>query len=239
MKKSFLSKERFFKTINQETNIKGDFLKSDPWRVFRIMSEFVDGFEGLSGIEKGVSFFGSKRLSSNHRYYKLAYETARLFSKNGYGIITGAGPGIMEAANKGAYDAKGLSIGMNILIPEQQKPNPYVNYLLEFRYFFVRKVIFTKYSCAFVVFPGGLGTLDELFEALALIETDRINSIPVVLMGSKYWEGMINWLKKLIQEGTLVKSNLNLFKLVDTPAAALKVIKDFYHVRKRHQKNRA
>lgn len=228
MKKSFLLKERFFKNIDREANIKGDFLKSDPWRVFRIMSEFVDGFEGLSGIKKGVSFFGSKRLNSGHRYYKLAYETAKLFSKNGYGIITGAGPGIMEAANKGAYDAKGLSIGMNILIPEQQKPNPYVNYLLEFRYFFVRKVIFTKYSCAFVVFPGGLGTLDELFEALALIETDRIDSIPVVLVGSKYWQGLLNWLKKLIEEETLVKSNLSLFKVVDTPEAALKVIKDFY-----------
>jgi uncharacterized protein (TIGR00730 family) len=191
------------------------------------MSEFVDGFEALAGLGKGISFFGSKRLNPAHPYYKLAYKTAYLLSKKGYSIITGAGPGIMEAANKGAYDAKGISIGMNILIPEQQKPNSYVNYLLEFRYFFVRKVIFTKYSCAFVVFPGGLGTLDELFEALALVETNRIDPIPVVLAGSKYWQGMIAWLKELIKEGTLVKNNLKLFKVADTPQEVLKAIKNF------------
>lgn len=211
----------------------GDFVKSDPWRVFRIMSEFVDAFEALAGLKKGVSFFGSKRLAPGQKYYKLAYTCASMFSKKGYGIITGAGPGIMEAANKGAYEAGGLSIGMNILIPEQQKPNPYVNYLLEFRYFFIRKVIFTKYSCAFVVFPGGFGTLDELFEALALVETNRIDSIPVILIGSSYWEGLVSWLKQIVDEGTLLRVNLDLFTIVDTPVQALKVVEDFYKKRSR------
>jgi uncharacterized protein (TIGR00730 family) len=235
MKKQIPLKKKFFKTIREESPLKDEFLKSDPWRVFRIMSEFVDGFEGLAGLKKGVSIFGSKRLGPKHPYYQLAYKTAYLLSKRGYGIITGAGPGIMEAANKGAYDAHGLSIGMNILIPEQQKPNPYINYILEFRYFFVRKVIFTKYSRAFVVFPGGLGTFDELFEALALIETDRIDPIPVVLVGSKYWQGLIAWLRHLMQEGTLVKHNLTLFKIADKPAEVLRAIEDFYRKDKRNK----
>jgi uncharacterized protein (TIGR00730 family) len=193
------------------------------------MSEFVDGFEALTGIKRAVSFFGSKRITKNHPYYELAYKSAYLLSKKGYSILTGAGPGIMEAANKGAYYAGGLSVGLNILIPEQQTTNPYINYLLEFRYFFVRKVIFTKYSCAFVVFPGGYGTLDELFEALALIETDRIDPIPVVLVGSKYWNDLLGWFsKRLIKWGTLTNSDLKLFKIVDTPQEILSTIKAFY-----------
>jgi uncharacterized protein (TIGR00730 family) len=206
-----------------------NFISTDTWRIFRIMSEFVEGFESLSVVKKGVSVFGSKRTSRDHANYKLAYNTAHLLAKKGYSIITGAGPGIMEAANKGALDAGGLSVGLNIIIPEQQKPNPYINYLLEFRYFFVRKVIFTKYSCAFVVFPGGFGTLDELFEALALIQTQRIDPIPVVLVGKDYWKGLLMWCKQTLKKyGTLVDDDLKLFRIVDTPQEIAGVLDTFY-----------
>ncbi|MCM8773636.1 MAG: TIGR00730 family Rossman fold protein [Candidatus Omnitrophica bacterium] len=209
-----------------------DFIKKDTWRIFRIMSEFVEGFDGLSGLKKAVSFFGSKRIEEGSYYYKLAYRTAFILSKQGYSILTGAGPGIMEAANRGAWYAKGNSIGLNILIPEQ-KPNPYVNYLLEFRYFFVRKVMFAKYSCAFVVFPGGYGTLDELFEGLALIQTYRVEPFPVILVGRKFWGGLIDWLKnKLVKENsTLLEEDLFLFDLLDKPEEVLKKIKSFYRKR--------
>ncbi|HDN85835.1 MAG: TIGR00730 family Rossman fold protein [Candidatus Omnitrophota bacterium] len=214
---------------NKKIDFTNSFIKQDTWRIFRIMSEFVEGFEGLSRIKKAVSFFGSKRVTSSHPYYKLAYRCAKFLVKNGYSIITGAGPGIMEAANKGAYHAKGRSIGLNILIPEQQVPNPYVNYLLEFKYFFVRKVLFAKYSCAFVVFPGGYGTLDELFEALALIQTHRIKPFPIILVVSNYWKGMLAWFKNtLLSEGTIVKKDLSLFEVVDAPQEVLKAIRKFY-----------
>ncbi|MCM8787691.1 MAG: TIGR00730 family Rossman fold protein [Candidatus Omnitrophica bacterium] len=216
------------KDFNKKNIAKNDILSVDSWRVFRIMSEFVEGFEALSNIKNGVSFFGSKRISENHPYYKLAYKTAYLLAKKGYSIITGAGPGIMEAANKGAYFAKGVSVGLNIIIPEQQKPNSYINYLLDFRYFFVRKVMFTKYSCAFVVFPGGYGTLDELFEALALIQTQRIEPIPIILVIKRYWQQLLEWLtKKLIKEGALIEEELRLFKVVDTEEEVLRVISNF------------
>lgn len=206
-----------------------DFIKQDTWRVFRIMSEFVEGFEGLSRVKKSVCFFGSKRVSPTHPYYKLAYKSAKLLAQNGYSIITGAGPGIMEAANRGAYEAKAKSIGLNILIPEQQIPNPYINYLLEFKYFFVRKVMFAKYSCAFVVFPGGYGTLDELFEALALIQAHRIRPFPIILVNKKYWHDLVHWFNKtLLKEGTIVDEDLLLFKTVETPREILSVIKKFY-----------
>ncbi|UCD15109.1 MAG: TIGR00730 family Rossman fold protein [Candidatus Omnitrophota bacterium] len=223
-------KKRIFSDIKvPHASFKDDFMRTDPWRIFRIMSEFVEGFEGLSGIKNGVSFFGSKMVKPKHPYYKLAYKTAHLLSKRGYSVITGAGPGVMEAANRGCFDAKGASVGLNILIPEQQTPNPYINYLLEFSYFFVRKVMFTKYSCAFVVLPGGYGTLDELFEALALIQTHRIDPIPVVLVDSSYWQGLIDWLNQtLIKKGTLTKQDLDLFKIVDTPRDALGAIQSFY-----------
>lgn len=208
---------------------RNEFTNTDPWRIFRIMSEFVEGFEGLAGIKNGVSFFGSKMVHPTQAYYQLAYNSAKLLSKKGYSIITGAGPGIMEAANRGCYDSGGVSVGLNILIPEQQMSNPYVNYLLEFSYFFVRKVMFTKYSRAFVVFPGGYGTLDELFEALALIQTHRIDPIPVVLVGSNFWKGLIDWFNsQLIKKGTLLKDDLILFKIVDTPEEICKIISAFY-----------
>ncbi len=192
------------------------------------MSELVEGFEGLSNIRNAVSFFGSKRIEPSHPYYKLAYKTAKLFAKNGYSIMTGAGQGIMEASNRGVCDAKTKtkSIGLNILIPEQQSANSYVKYLLEFKYFFVRKVMFTKYSRAFVVFPGGYGTLDEFFEALALVQTNRIKPFPIILVNKQYWEGLVDWLKStLIKEGALIKEELFLFQMVDTPQEALKAAK--------------
>ncbi len=219
--------------MRAKSTFENDFIGKDSWRVFRIMSEFVEGFEGLSKIKNAVSFFGSKKLKRTHPYYKLAYKTAKLLVKNGYSIITGAGPGIMEAANRGAYEVGGVSVGLNILIPEQQTPNPYVNYLLEFRYFFVRKVMFAKYSRAFIVFPGGYGTLDELFETLALIQTHRISPFPIILVKRRYWQGLVEWFKeKLIREGTLVKKDLILFKVVDKKEEVLEEIKKFYRKNK-------
>lgn len=224
-KKDYLMR-RFGKS---ETSFAGDFLRTDPWRIFRIMSEFVEGFEGLSGVKRGISVFGSKMVPKEHADYKLAYSTAFLLAQKGYDIITGAGPGIMEAANKGAYDADKLSIGLNILIPQMQIPNPYVNYLIEFSYFFVRKVMFAKYSCAFVVFPGGFGTLDEVFECLALIQSDRIRPIPLVLVGHDYWKGLMSWFKdELITRGTLNKDDLKLFKIANNPQDVFKTIDVFY-----------
>lgn len=211
-----------------------NFIKQDTWRVFRIMSEFVEGFEGLSRIKRGVAFFGSKRLKETHLYYKKAYKTAHLLAKNGYQIITGAGSGVMEAANRGARDARKRSIGLNILIPQKQIVNPYVNYLLEFRYFFVRKVMFAKYSCAFVVFPGGYGTLDELFEGLTLAQAHRVQPFPIILVGKKVWKGLISWWEDaLIKEGTLVKKDLTFLELVDSPQEVLTIIKKFYAENKR------
>jgi len=215
-------KNRLYKYLqNKEISL-------DTWRIFRIMSEFVEGFESLSWIRNGVSFFGSKMVKSNHPYYKLAYDVAYLLSKNGYTIITGAGSGIMEAANKGAYFAKGVSVGLNIVIPQKQIPNPYINYLLEFKYFFVRKVMFTKYSSVFVVFPGGFGTLDELFEGLALIQTKRIEPLLIVLVVKDYWKELLRWFKeKLVKFDILPKEDLKLFEVVDKPKEVLDTIKKF------------
>jgi uncharacterized protein (TIGR00730 family) len=211
-----------------------DFTRTDTWRIFRIMSEFVDGFESTAKIKKGVSFFGSRNLSVQHPYYKLAYATAYLLAEKGYSIITGAGPGIMEAANRGAYEAGGDSVGLNILIPEQQVPNPYINNLMEFRYFFVRKVMFVKNSRASVVFPGGFGTLDEMFETLSLIQTQRIKPIPVIVVGAKFWKDIMVWFKKcLLKPGILEKSDIKLFKTVDKPQEVLRAIESFYRGGKR------
>lgn len=208
---------------------KHNFTEEDPWRIFRIMSEFVDGFETLSRIKNGITFFGSARTNPRSRYYKLAEEAAYLFAKKGYIIITGAGPGIMEAANKGAYKAGSESIGLNILLPKQQKCNKYVKTQVEFRYFFCRKVMFAKYSKAVCIFPGGYGTLDELFEFLELIQTGKINKFPVILFSQKYWNPLINWLKESLLENSMIEQNdLGLFKIVETPQEALKIVKNFY-----------
>ena len=212
------------KRINKE-----DFTKGETWRVFRIMAEFVEGFETLAQVGKAISIFGSSRLKPRDKYYKLATQTAYLLSKEGYAIITGGGPGIMEAANKGARKAKGKSIGLNIQIPEEQKANKYVDLLLEFHYFFCRKVMFLKYGKAFVIFPGGYGTMDELFESLNLIQTQRVEKFPVVLVGSNYWKGLLSWLKAMVLRGSCIsKSDLHIFTIVDTPEKVVSTIKKFY-----------
>ncbi|MDD2688832.1 MAG: TIGR00730 family Rossman fold protein [Candidatus Omnitrophica bacterium] len=213
----------------ENKNSQNDFISEDPWRVFRIMSEFVDGFEVLSGIGKAVSIFGSNRTKAGSKYYKLTEEIAYLLAKEGYAIITGSGPGIMEAANKGAKRAKGKSIGLNIQIPSEQKPNKYVDILLDFRYFFVRKVMFVKYAKAFVIMPGGYGTLDEFSEALTLIQTQRIDKFPIVLVGSEYWRGMLAWLKDtLLKNSNISKKDLEIFTIVDKPQDVVKAVKNFY-----------
>ena len=210
--------------------LKQDFTKEDPWRIFRIMSEFVDGFEELSNVKKAVSIFGSsKHRGITKKFYKMAEDTAKILASNGYSVITGAGPGIMEAANKGAKSVGGDSIGLNILIPTMQKPNKYVTRLLEFKYFFCRKVMFAKYSMAFVVFPGGFGTLDELFEAITLVQTQRVEPFPVILVGKEYWKGLISWINgTLIREETIEKKDLKLFSVVDTPQEVMAAINAFY-----------
>lgn len=200
----------------------------DLWRIFRIMSEFVEGFQELSTVGPAVSFFGSARMGREHRYYKLAQETAYETAKAGFAVITGGGGGIMEAANKGAAAAGGKSVGLNIEIPKEQTPNEYQNISMKFRYFFVRKVMFLKYAHGFVVFPGGYGTLDEFSESLVLIQTLRQASFPVILMGRDYWKGLIDWMSdKMLQEGCIERKDLNVFSMSDDPQEAAKIIVRF------------
>ncbi|MGH9660554.1 MAG: TIGR00730 family Rossman fold protein, partial [Bryobacteraceae bacterium] len=182
------------KLLQQPDRRLEDFTQTDPWRVLRIMGEFIEGFDVLAPIDKGVAFFGSARTGPDDPMYQLAQETARLLASAGYDIITGAGPGVMEAANKGAKLGGGRSIGCNIELPFEQGTNPYVDTVVNFRYFFVRKTMFIKYSNAYIIFPGGYGTLDELFEALTLIQTGKINQFPVILFGRHYWAGLVRWL---------------------------------------------
>ena len=210
-----------------------DFTREDPWRIFRIMSEFVDGFETLKDVGKAVSFFGSSRMKASDKYYKLAEETARLFVEQRYVIITGAGHGVMEAANKGAKEAGGESVGLNIEIPVKQRFNKYVTIPVEFRYFFVRKLMFAKYSRAFIVFPGGFGTMDELFEIAALIQTERIKPFPVVLTGSSHWEGLMGWLKgQCLKKGMIDKEHLDIFALIEKPDKIVEFVDGFYAKKK-------
>jgi len=209
--------------------IKESFSQDETWRIFRIMSEFVEGFEVLSGVGKAVSIFGSSRAKRNSTHYKLAEEVAYQLAKEGYAIITGSGPGLMEAANKGAKRAGGKSIGLNIQIPHEQRSNEYVDLLLDFRYFFVRKVMFVKYAKAFVILPGGFGTLDELFESLNLIQTERIGKFPVVLVGKDYWAGMTDWLRDtVLKHGNIAGDDLDLFRVTDDPKEVARIIKRFY-----------
>ena len=190
----------------KDVSEKEDFTREDTWRIFRIMSEFVDGFEVLSKVGRAVSIFGSARSKPDSKFYKLAEEVAYHIAKAGYAVITGSGPGLMEAANKGTQRAGGKSIGLNIQLPCEQKPNKFVDTLLDFRYFFIRKVMFVKYAKAFVILPGGYGTLDEFFEAIALIQTQRIFRFPVILFNSQYWQGLINWLKESVyKNGNILK----------------------------------
>jgi len=209
--------------------LKEDFTKEDPWRIFRIMSEFVDGFEELSDVKQAVSIFGSAKARPSSRYYRIAEETASRLVKNGYAVITGAGPGIMEAANKGAKKADGESIGLNILIPIMQKPNKYVTKLLEFKYFFCRKVMFAKYSKALVAFPGGYGTMDEFFEAVTLVQTKRIDPFPIILVGKEYWKGLVGWMEDTMLPNNMIdKADLKIFSLTDTPQEVVSIINKFY-----------
>ena len=204
------------------------FKDEESWRVFRIMAEFVEGFEELSRVGKAVTIFGSSRTSPKDPYYKKAVETRRLLAKAGYAVITGSGPGIMEAANKGAKEGGGLSIGLNIEIPTEQKPNRYVDKLLSFRYFFCRKVMFVKYAHAFLIFPGGFGTIDEFFESITLIQTQRATRFPVIMVGSNYWRGLIDWIKEfLLKEGKISKSDMKIFQVIDEPKEIIKAIKTF------------
>ncbi|MCK9222166.1 MAG: TIGR00730 family Rossman fold protein [Limnochordia bacterium] len=198
------------------------FVNSDPWRVLRIQSEMVHAFDVLAGITPCVAVFGSARTSPTDPYYQAAETCGRLLANGGLGVITGGGPGIMEAANKGAYEAGGESIGCNILLPHEQRPNPYQTISLSFRYFFVRKVVLVKYSMAFIIFPGGYGTLDELFEAITLAQTGKVSTFPIVLVGSSYWAGLLAWLKDTVLENRNIdKRDLDLIKIVDTPADAI------------------
>jgi uncharacterized protein (TIGR00730 family) len=205
----------------QQHGSQADFTRSDPWRVLRIMSEFIEGFDTLAGIKKGVSIFGSARTGPDDPQYAAARETARLLAEAGYAVITGAGPGIMEAANRGAREGHGRSVGCNIELPFEQGANPYVDTLINFRYFFVRKTMFIKYSDAFVIFPGGYGTLDELFEALTLIQTGKIFRFPVILFGRRYWAGLVRWLQtRVLMERKISPGDLDLMLLTDDPAEA-------------------
>lgn len=198
----------------------------DVWRVFRIMAEFAESFETLAQYSNAVTVFGSARTPANHPRYKKARELGKRIAREGMPVFTGGGPGIMEAANRGAFEESGQSIGLNIELPLEQKPNPYLTECLNFRYFFVRKVMLIKYSIAFVIFPGGFGTLDELFESLTLIQTKRIRSFPVILFGSEYWQGMIDWLKsEVLESGNISSRNLDLFHVTDSLDEAIDIIK--------------
>ena len=204
---------------------------NDSWAIFKIMAEFVEGYEKLSKIGPCVSIFGSARTKPGEEYYELSEEVAYKLTQNGYGVITGGGPGIMEAGNKGAYRGKGTSVGLNIELPFEQHDNPWIDKdkNVEFDYFFVRKVMFVKYSQGFIVMPGGFGTLDELFEAITLIQTKKIGRFPIVLVGSSFWSGLLDWIKNtLLAEGNISESDLKLFRVVDTADEAIEHLNKFY-----------
>jgi uncharacterized protein (TIGR00730 family) len=203
-----------------------ELTKNDTWRMFNIMAEFVEGFDVLPEVYPAVTIFGSARAHRNSVNYRTTEKVARLLVENSYNVISGGGPGVMEAANKGAAEAGGKSVGLHIHLPNEQKANKYANVRLDFKYFFIRKVMFVKYAVAYIIMPGGFGTLDELFEALTLIQTKRIKSFPVILMDSKYWKGLIDWIEAiLIKEHSIDESDLELLSIVDTPEDAVRIIK--------------
>jgi len=204
---------------------------NDSWALFKIMGEFVNGFEKMSAIGPCVSIFGSARTKEDNPYYQLAINTAKSIAEAGYGVITGGGPGIMEAGNKGAHLAGGTSVGLNIDLPFEQHDNPYIDSdkSIDFDYFFVRKVMFVKYSQGFVVMPGGFGTLDELFEAITLIQTHKIEKFPIILVGTKFWSGLIDWIKNtMLEAGNISPKDLDLIKIVDTETEVVEIIDSFY-----------
>lgn len=203
-----------------------ELTKHDTWRMFRIMAEFVEGFEVLPEVYPAVTVFGSARVSRNSPVYRTTEKLARLLAENQFNVISGGGPGVMEAANKGAVEGGGKSVGLNIHLPQEQIPNKYANVRLDFKYFFIRKVMFVKYAVAYVILPGGFGTLDELFEALTLIQTKRIRSFPVILMDSRYWKGLVDWIKVTLLKSKFISSqDLDIFQLVDKPEDAVAIIK--------------
>ena len=203
-----------------------DFTDQESWRVFRIMAEFVEGFEELAQIGKAVSIFGSARTPADDPDYKKARETSRLLAEAGYAIITGAGPGIMEAANRGAKDGGGLSVGLNIEIPTEQQANSYVEKLLSFRYFFCRKVMFVKYARAFVIFPGGFGTVDEFLESITLIQTQRASRFPVILVGTGYWKGLVDWMREtVLKTNKISHADMEIFQVMDEPHQIVSAVK--------------
>ena len=206
-----------------------DLRGHETWRIFRIMSEFVEGFEELSNVNRAVSIFGSSRLSRDSQCYKSVMKLAEILSKKGFSIITGGGPGIMEAGNRGAKKGKGLSIGLNIEIPKEQTPNKYQDKRLDFRYFFARKVMFVKYSVGYIITPGGFGTMDEYFEALTLMQTGKIRRFPIIMFGKDYWGGLIKWMKEtLIPSGTIDKEDMNLFYITDDSEEVVRIIEESY-----------
>lgn len=202
-----------------------DLKGSETWRIFRIMSEFIEGFDELSELGPAVSIFGSARFRDGDNYYRKTTEIAELLAQNGYSVITGGGPGIMEAANKGAANYNVKSIGLNIELPQEQKPNIYQNKSLRFRYFFARKVMFVKYSMGYICMPGGFGTLDEFFEALTLMQTNKVNPLPLVLIGSEYWEGLLTWMREtMLKNKTASEEDFSYIKLTDDPMEVVSIM---------------
>ncbi|MGD8389222.1 MAG: TIGR00730 family Rossman fold protein [Desulfobacteraceae bacterium] len=212
--------------MREKQHVIDDMTVRDTWRMFHIMAEFVEGFDVLPDVYPAVSIFGSARVTPDSDTYKMTEKTARLLVECGFNVISGGGPGVMEAANKGASEAGGRSAGLHIQLPNEQQPNPYANVRLEYRYFFIRKVMFIKYAVAYIILPGGFGTLDELFEAMTLIQTDRIRSFPVVLVDSGYWQGLVDWIKDtLVARGAISPEDLDIFTVVDRPEDAVGIIK--------------
>lgn len=208
-----------------------DLKTSETWRVFRIQSELVEGFETLNELGPAVTIFGGARFSNGNKYYRDAVTLSKMLADDGFAIITGGGPGIMEGANKGAKKGKAHSVGLNIEIPAEQVPNKYQDVTLSFRYFFIRKLMFIKYAIAYIIFPGGFGTMDELFEALTLVQTRRIESFPVILYGSEYWKGLVDWMKTtLVPNGAIGKEDFSFFSIVDTPEEVRFLINEHYRV---------
>src|ERR1044071_6243865 len=205
-----------------------EFTHTDPWRVFRIMGEFVEGFDELATLSRGIAIFGSARTTTDEPDdpdYHAGQETGAFLAAQGFAVITGGGPGIMEAANRGAFEAGGLSIGCNIELPFEQRPNAYQTLSLTFKYFFVRKMMFVKYSLAFIIFPGGFGTFDELFEALTLIQTRKIRNFPIVLFGKSYWSGMLDWLRAvMLPGGKISEHDMEMFHITDSPAEVVEIV---------------
>ena len=212
--------------MNEKQYLVDALTLNDSWKMFHIMAEFVEGFETLPEVYPAVTIFGSARSKPQSSNYKTTVKVARMLAENGYNVISGGGPGIMEAANRGAIEGGGKSVGLHIQLPNEQEPNKYANIRLKYNYFFIRKVMFVKYAVAYIIMPGGFGTLDELFEALTLIQTTRIKYFPIILMDSDYWKGLLDWIKEtMIKEKTISESDFDIFNVVDTPEEAVGIVK--------------